>query len=287
MQVVCSVLTLFLVSCVGCAGAFHSTTVRRPSWEDSLVFHPQPFPESEDREEDLRFETARIAANDGVRLHGWFLAAEKPTAVVLYCHGNAGNIAGRRWVIRLFRDYLNCSILMFDYRGYGRSEGVPTEEGVLEDARAARRWLAERAAVPESEIVLVGTSLGGAVAVDLAAKDGARGLILGSTFTSLPDVASSYLLGLPTHWLMKNRLDSESKIADYRGPLLQTHGDADGVVPFKLGRRLFHAANEPKQFVAVPGAGHNDPPTREIFEALRQFLETLPKPKPIDVENSP
>jgi fermentation-respiration switch protein FrsA (DUF1100 family) len=266
---------LTLVACAGCVGG-SAATARRMSWEDALLYHPQPFTDADDREEDFQFETARIVSNDGLQLHGWFRAAERPTAVVLYCHGNAGNIASRRWVIRLFRDHLNCSVLIFDYRGYGKSEGVPSEAGLLADARAARRWLAERTGTAESEVVLVGTSLGGAVAVDLAANDGARGLILGNTFTSLPDVASSHLLGLPTRWLMKNRFDSEAKIAGYRGPLLQTHGDADGVVPFKLGRRLFNAANEPKELVVVPGGGHNDPPGRELVQALRRFLDSLP-----------
>jgi uncharacterized protein len=259
----------------GCTSV--SPTVRRQSFEDSVIFQPRPFTVDDERRDDHRFENALIATNDGLQLHGWYQEAEKPTAVVLYCHGNAGNISHRRWVLKLFREYLNSTILVFDYRGYGRSEGIPSEVGVLEDARAARRWLAKRAGVPESEIVLVGNSLGGAVAVDLAAKDGTRALVLENTFTSAPEVASSHLLGLPTRWLLKNRFDSENKIADYHGPLLQTHGDADSIIPIKLGRRLFRAAHEPKQFVVVPGGGHNDPPKREYVQALRRFLESLPQ----------
>lgn len=263
------------VCCFGCANV--SPTVRRTSLEDSVIFQPRPFTADDERPDDEGFENAQIETSDGVRLHGWFQEAEKPTAVVLYCHGNAGNISHRRWVLKLFREYLNTTVLVFDYRGYGRSEGVPSEAGVLEDARAARRWLAKRTGISESEIVLVGNSLGGAVAVDLAAKDDVRGLVLENTFTSLPDVASSYLLGFPVRWLMNNRLDSETKIGRYHGPLLQTHGDADKVVSIKLGRRLFAAANEPKEFVEVPKGGHNDPPKREYVQALRKFLESLPK----------
>jgi len=263
--------------CFGCASV--APTSRKLSFEDSVIFQPTPFTAADERPDDDRFENALIETKDGVRLHGWYQEAEKPTAVVLYCHGNAGNIAHRRWVLKLFREYLNATVLIFDYRGYGRSEGVPSELGILEDARAARRWLAERAAVSESEIVLVGNSLGGAVVVDLAAKDGARGLVLENTFTSLPDVASSHLLGLPSRWLMNNRLDSERKIEHYHGPLLQTHGDADKVVPIRLGRKLFAAANEPKEFVEVPGGRHNDPPKRDYVQALRKFLESLPKPE--------
>jgi len=261
-----------LVSCAGCAGA----SIDRPmTLEERLIFHPRPFTKADERPRDAEFENATIETDDGCQLHGWYQGVERPTAVVLYCHGNAGNIASRRWVVRLIRE-LNCSVLVFDYRGYGKSNGVPSEAGILQDARAARRWLAHRAGVAEKDVVLVGTSLGGAVCVDLAANDGARALVLGSTFTSLPDVASSHLLGLPTRWMMNARLDSASKIAMYHGPLLQTHGDADGIVPFVLGKRLFDAANEPKQFVPLPGGGHNDPPTPELVKELRRFLNELP-----------
>jgi len=196
--------------------------------------------------------------------------------VVLYAGGNAETIAGNRWLLQLFRDKLGCSILIFDYRGYGQSEGTPSERGILADARAARHWLADRAGVAEADIVLVGHSLGGGVMVDLAARDGARALVLENTFSSLPDVASRHIKFLPVRLMMTTRLDSRSKIRDYRGPLLQTHGDADRVIPFDLGRRLFDGANEPKKFVAIPGGGHNDPPTREYLEALDQFLGSLP-----------
>jgi fermentation-respiration switch protein FrsA (DUF1100 family) len=114
--------------------------------------------------------------------------------------------------------------------------------------------------------------------VDLAARDGARGLVLENTFSSLPDAAASHFKLLPVRRLMTTRLDSAAKIRDYHGPLLQTHGDADRVIPFELGKRLFEAANEPKQFVAVPGGGHNDPPSREYLQALDRFLDDLQPP---------
>ncbi len=258
-------LVLALLSLGGCA-----------SLEESLIFHPRPFPDEDRKPEDAAFEDAWVETPDGVKLHGWYAEANEPRAVILYAHGNGGNIAHRRWVVRLFREYLKTSVLVFDYRGYGRSEGTPTEAGILVDARAARRWLAKRAGVRETDIVLVGNSLGGGVAVDLAAKDGARGLVLENTFSSLPDVAASHLKLLPVHWLMQTRLDSTAKIRNYKGPLLQTHGQADDIVPFALGQRLFQAANEPKQFVAIPAGGHNDPPTREYVDALEKFLVKLP-----------
>ncbi len=224
---------------------------------DALLFHPWRYPLG-DWADDPTIEDVWFGSPDGVRLNGWFAEARRPRAVVLYAEGNAGNITGRRWVIHLFRKRLGCSVLLFDYRGYGRSEGSPTIAGVLADARAARHWLAGRGRVAENEIVVVGNSLGGAVAVDLAARDGARGLVLENTFSSLADVAERHF-GRLTRLLVADRLDSASSIRDYPGPLLQTHGSADRVVPYESGRRLFEKAGGPKRFVRVPGGDHNDP----------------------------
>lgn len=245
------------------------------TFEESAIFHPSRYPEG-DWDSEPAYEDAWFTPADGARIHGWYAEAKNPRAVVLFAHGNAGNITHRRWVLELFRDRLGASVLAFDYRGYGRSEGAPNERGILADARAARAWLAKRAGVDERDIVVAGESLGGGVAVDLAAKDGARGLVLMNTFSSLPEVASSHFRLLPARLLMTTRLDSRSKIGDYRGPLLQTHGDADRVVPYALGRRLFDAANEPKRFIAVRGGDHNDPPSREFLGALDRFLDDLP-----------
>jgi fermentation-respiration switch protein FrsA (DUF1100 family) len=273
--VTCAAICLLaIIGQTGCTSLPGSSAFSGPTLEQAIVFQPRVYPEGHwspvpDTEE------AWFDSPDGTRLHGWFAESREPRAVVLYCHGNAGNVTHRRDVLTLFRDQLNCSILVFDYRGYGRSEGKPTEEGVLADARAARKWLAARAGVREVDIVLVGHSLGGGVAVDLAARDGARGLVLENTFTSLPDVAFAHIPVLPFRLLMHSRLDSLAKISHYRGPLLIKHGDADETVPYNLGKRLFAAANEPKRFISIPGGRHNDPPTPEYLTALRHFLDDL------------
>lgn len=259
----------------GC-GAMPRSNPSRPTLEESVIFQPRRYPEGKWNPTDVAFEDVWFEAPDRVRLNGWFVEAKNPRVVVLYAEGNAGNMTSRRWVLRLFQEKLGASVMIFDYRGYGRSEGTPSEAGVLADARAARRWLAVRTGVEEKDIVLVGNSLGGGVMVDLAARDGARGLVLENTFSSLPDVATHHLPHLPVRWIMSTHLDSASKIADYHGPLLQTHGDADQVVPYKLGKKLFDKANEPKQLVTVPNGQHNDLPTREYLEALDQFLAKLP-----------
>jgi uncharacterized protein len=143
---------------------------------------------------------------------------------------------------------------------------------VLADARAARAWLANRAGVPPQQIVLMGESLGGAVAVDLAA-DGARALIVENTFSSMPDVAAHHYPWAPVRLLMKTRFDSATKIRDYHGPLFQSHGDRDSIVPLEFAKRLFDAANEPKQFLLVQGGDHNDFRPPEYYDKLREFLE--------------
>jgi len=244
-------------------------------FENSLVYLPTRYPQGNWNPPGLWFEDAQFQATDGTQLHGWYVPHPEPRAVVLFAHGNGGNLSGRADVLRLFHNDLKVSVLIFDYRGYGKSEGKPYERGVLSDARAARAWLAKRTGVSEQDIVLFGRSLGGAVAVDMAAHDGARGLILESTFTSLPEVAAVHYPWLPTRWLMSNRFDSEAIIADYPGPLLQSHGTADTVVPFELGRRLFESAQGKKEFHEIPHGDHNELPGREYYLQLDAFLNKL------------
>ncbi len=267
---------LLLLAGGGCLSPSGEVTGPLTALERSLLFFPRPYPEGDWAPKDLVHEDAWFEAEDGTKLHGWFCPVAQPRAVLLYAHGNAGNVASCKWPLRLLQEKLGVSVLAFDYRGYGRSTGAPTEAGILADARAARRWLAGRTGVAETDIVLLGRSLGGAVAVDLAAHDGARGLILENTFTSMPEVAACKTSTFSVQRLMRVRLDSLAKIGAYHGPLLQTHGDADQTVPCELGRRLFAAANEPKRFLPVRGGGHNDPPSLEYYRALNEFLEALP-----------
>ncbi len=245
-------------------------------FEEKLIYFPLRYPAGEWQPAGLNFEDANFEAADGVKLHGWFVPCQGAKAVVLLAHGNAGNVTNRAELLRELHA-AKVATLVFDYRGYGRSDDrQPNEAGILQDARAARSWLAERTGLPEKHLVMMGESLGGGVAVDLAAKDGARGLVLINTFSSLPDVASQHYPFLPARLLMRNRLDSASKIGSFHGPLLQTHGDDDHTVPFWSGEKLFAAANEPKQFVRVAGGDHNDGVDGEFFAALSKFLNQLP-----------
>lgn len=243
--------------------------------ERALIFHPTGFPEGEWRPHGVVCEDAWFQASDGTRLHGWFIPHPRPRAIALFMHGNAGNIASRAESLRILNQRHGLAVMTFDYRGYGKSEGTPTEKGILQDARAARDWLARRCGVTPQSIILMGRSLGGGVAVDLAARDGARALVLASTFTSLPDVGAHHFPWLPTRLMMTHKLDSLAKIRDFRGPLLQSHGDADQVIPYEQGRRLFDAAPGPKRFVTIPGGGHNSPQTDEYRRELDLLLDSL------------
>jgi fermentation-respiration switch protein FrsA (DUF1100 family) len=245
------------------------------AFENALLYFPTRYP-SGDWTLASGVEDANFKAADGTNIHGWFYESPSPRAVVLFCHGNGGCIGNRSDMIDLFAA-LNVSTLMFDYRGYGRSEGSPNEAGVMSDGRAARSWLAKRCNIPENQIVLWGESLGGAVAVDLASS-GARGLILQGTFSTLADTASFHYPWLPVRTCMRSRFDSMSRIREYHGPLLQFHGDADTIVPYRLGRKLFDAANEPKTFVTLPGADHNVAFGAEGYEAVDKFLASLAIP---------
>ncbi len=261
---------------VGLAVGYLLVVLAMSIFEESLIFFPSVYPEGSWQPRGLEFEDAWFEADDATRLHGWFVPAKDPArAVVLFAHGNAGNLSDRADIVATYAHRLGASTLIFDYRGYGRSSGRPSESGVVADARAARRWLAERTGIAERDIVLVGESIGGAVMVDLAAADGARGLILENTFGSLPEVAAFHYPWLPIRLLMRSRFDSVAKIGTYHGPLLQFHGDADTIVPLNSARRLFDAANEPKRLLIISGGDHNDPRTDVYYAAVDHFLREL------------
>lgn len=246
--------------------------------ERSLIFFPTPHPAGYWHLRPAAAEDVSFTAADGTRLHGWFAAHEKPSAVILFAHGNAGNITHRADLFQRLHQDLNCTVLMFDYRGYGKSEGKPSESGVLQDGRAARDYLAQRAGVEPADLVLMGRSLGTAVAVDLAAREAARALVLYSAFPSMPDVAAHHYPWLPVRWLMRTRLDSINKIGRYHGPLLQAHAEEDEIIPASLGRQLFEAAPmQQKQWFTLSGSSHNDPIPDAFYVALQRFLADLPE----------
>jgi len=242
--------------------------------EDAFLFFPTRYPDGDWHPPRLAFEDAFFSAPAGPRLHGWFVPRDRPRGAVLFAHGNGANLSHRADLFRALHER-GLAVLAFDYRGYGRSEGSPSEAGVMADARAAQAWLSGRTGLRQEELILQGESLGGAAVVDLAAAGGARALVLENTFSCLLDVIAYHYHypWLPAKALVRSRFDSAAKIGRYHGPLLQVHGDADTIIPIELGRRLFAAANEPKRFVVVPGADHNHSRRPEFYAALDEFLD--------------
>ena len=243
--------------------------------ENTLLYPAPKFPEGDWDAAYLPHEDVNFTSADGTQLHGWLVEHPQPRAAVLYLHGNGDCVGYLGPYLQQLRDNHQLTIFAFDYRGYGKSAGSPGEQGILEDSHAAQLWLAERLKLQPADIVLMGRSLGGGVAVDLAANNGARGLVLQSTFTSLPDAAACLYPWAPVKWLMKNRYDSLSKIGRYPGSVLMSHGTTDELVPCNLGRKLYDAIPGPKQFFDLPG-GHNDEESPEYYQALDEFLGRLP-----------
>ncbi|MEK6565689.1 MAG: alpha/beta hydrolase, partial [Bacteroidota bacterium] len=234
-------------------------TVITMLFEDKFIFFPTAYPGG--MYEDARFirglKDSMIVAEDGVRIHTWFAPADSAVATLVMSHGNAGNISHRIEIIRRLQN-TGFHVLMFDYRGYGKSEGSPSEEGIYRDGRAAFDHAAMIPGVDPKKIFLWGTSLGGAVAVDVATQRPAAGLILESSFSSARDVARVAYPFLPIHLVLRTQLDSFEKIQRIRTPLLMMHGDRDSIIPIELGKKLFDVANEPKEFFVIAGADHND-----------------------------
>ncbi len=223
------------------------------------VFSPRRFP-SEDwhpEREGFPVEDRWFESTGGLKLHGWWRPHPRSEQCVLYCHGNSGSLAERVKVLRHLAE-LPVSLFAFDYRGYGRSEGRPSEPGLFEDVRAAFRYLVEVQGVAAGSIVLFGHSLGGAVAIDGALDLPAAGLVVEASFTDIRSMARVRFPIVPAHWLARNEFRSLSKIADIPMPKLFIHGTRDKTVPFAMGRQLFEASPDPKEFFAVERGGHSD-----------------------------
>lgn len=230
----------------------------------------------------LPIEPVTFTAEDGVRLSAWVIRGRSSEAPwLLVCHGNGGNISdpGRPQHYAGLRA-VGLNLLAFDYRGYGLSEGSPSERGLYRDVEAAYRYLRDSLGVPPERIILFGHSLGSAVAVELARRVPAAGLILDGALTSVTDRAQELYPVVPVRWLAASRYDSRAKIGELRLPKLFLHAERDEVIPIDHGRRLYAAAPEPKRFVALAG-GHNDAfdaDSAAYFGAIERFVVELGTP---------
>lgn len=244
--------------------------------QEKMVYYPQIGREirSTPDEHGLDYEPLTLLTPDGERLDAWFVPKERAQASVLILHGNAGNMSHRLETIAMFHR-LGYNVLIFDYRGYGRSTGQPSEAGLYRDAQTAWDYLVRQRGISPERIILFGESLGGAVAAWLAARGHAGALVLSSAFISVPELAADLYPWLPMKWLARLRYDTRAALAETTCPVLIAHSPDDEIVPFRHGQALFNAAAEPKVFLPLAG-GHND---GFIFmrpawvEALAEFLE--------------
>jgi fermentation-respiration switch protein FrsA (DUF1100 family) len=242
--------------------------------ENRLLYHPVRADKEWCQPPNPRVEDVSLEA-EGVTIHAWWCPPagwEPGHGAMLYCHGNAGNLSHRADAIADWQKQRGEAVLIFDYPGYGRSAGKPSEAGCYAAAEAAYDWLVENRHVPPQRLILLGRSLGGAVATHLAVERPHRALVLISPFTSIPDMAQEQFPWLPGRWLVRNRFDNLARIGDCRQPLFIAHGTDDGLVPFAQGEALFAAANEPKHLHPMTGAGHNAPLGSEFYRRLREFL---------------
>ena len=225
-------------------------------YQDQLVYFPERALTATPAQAGLAYEPVRFTSVDGVALSGWFIPVPKARATLLFCHGNAGNISHRLESIRQFHQ-LGLNVFIFDYRGYGESEGVPTEAGTYRDAEAARRYLVETRGLAPEHIVYFGRSLGAAIAAWLATQHPPRALIVESAFTSVPDFGAEIYPWLPVRLLARLRYPTQEYLRSVQAPVLVIHSRDDEIVSFRHAEKLYESANSPKELLEIRG-GHND-----------------------------
>jgi fermentation-respiration switch protein FrsA (DUF1100 family) len=251
----------------------------------TLLYHPHASkPAFGDTKLEVRRKTVCLQTADGLTLHAWYFTGERKGApAILFMHGNSANIGAAFSVPRFLID-AGYPVMMLEYRGYSGNPGTPTEAGLIDDARAAVAYLNDHG-VADSNVVLFGQSLGTGVAVRIAAEHQVRAIILRSPYTSIADVAAASFPFVPARFLVLDRFDSLALIGFNRAPLFVYHGDKDTLVPIELGRTLFSAAHQPKTWMTVQDAGHNDVQSLAAESAVLTFLSGLP-PAPQAIESA-
>ncbi len=244
--------------------------------EPSLVF-PAPDPQIGIWNADRFGATEQwVPSADGTKIHTWVLAHPNPRAVLIYCHGNAETLGTLGQELSAMRDRWKANVVAYDYRGYGKTGGIPKEKLILADAQAVGRWVRDHRPFASLPRIAFGRSLGGASAVEMAADGSADGLLLDRTFSSTVDVAAERYFLVPVRWIMQNQFKSIDRIGQFQGPLLQIHGDVDEVVPYRFGRRLHDASrSKPKEFATIPGLFHNDPLPDAMWDKAHGFIGTI------------
>lgn len=247
-------------------------------FEHSQVYHPSRELESAPAELRREFAEARFKAGDGIELHGWFFPADtnSPRADIafLICHGNGGNISHRLDLCAALLE-TGASVFLFDYRGYGQSRGRPGEEGTYRDAQAAHAWLRQKG-FPGERIIAFGESLGGGVVSELALRETLGGIVLQSTFTSIPDIGAELYPWLPVRWISTIKYDTRTKLPRIKVPVLVLHSRGDDLTGYHHAEKNFAVANEPKMLCELRGM-HNEAiwEQAEFREATEKFLKLV------------
>lgn len=243
-------------------------------FERANVYHPTRAFDARPEELGRPFEDVRFKTGDGLMLHGWFfppnVSSNRTGAVILFCHGNGGNISHRLPYYQLMLE-TGAAVFAFDYRGYGRSEGQPSEGGTYLDAQAALDWLVNRG-FPSTHVVVFGESLGGGVASELASRRPVGGLVLQSTFTSIPDVGAELFWWLPVRLLGSIEYNTHSRLPDIQAPVVVMHSREDGLIGFQHAEKNFAAANDPKWLVELQGDHNFSLTDRQAFRSGVQRL---------------
>lgn len=224
-------------------------------FQAKFVYYPYSRLGATPKDAGLAYEEVYLTTNDDVKIHGWFVPQVQPRATLLFLHGNGGNISHRLEKLAMYHQ-LGLAVFIIDYRGYGLSEGRPSEAGTYLDAEAGWHYLAKNKSIPGNNIIIYGESLGGAVAAWLATQHQAGALILESSFTSVMDMGRHYYPYLPIRWISRIKYPTLNRIKQVRVPLLIIHSPADDIVPYAQGKKLFEAAHEPKSFLEIRG-DHN------------------------------
>ena len=242
--------------------------------QSRFVYYPTSQIVGTPNEIGLSYEDVTFSTKDGVKMSGWFVPANDDGAsVVLFFHGNGGNISSRGEMLQLL-NMAGASTFIVDYRGYGKSEGSPSEQGTYLDAEAAWRYLTEDRKIAPDQIVIYGRSLGGAIAANLAKDVSPRGLVLDSAFISAADMAADHYWIFPVRLMIRFKYDTLEYLGRVKCPVLFIHSRDDDLVPFKHGQQLYDSAGEPKDFIELEG-GHNDSrgsQWRQIEPPLKKFL---------------
>lgn len=250
--------------------------------EQKSLYYPDKTINETPRDINVKYEDVYFQTEDGEKINGWFIPGSLKTTI-LFCHGNAGNMSHRLHRVKFFHD-MGFNVLLFDYRGYGKSTGKPSEKGLYKDTIAAYDYLREEKGIEDVDIIAYGKSLGGAMAADLCLNRKVKTLVIESTFSSVTDCAKEIYPFLPASLIVTQKYDTESKIGEINIPKLILHGRNDEIINFKHAEVIYNAANEPKEFIAFWG-GHNDDVYVTSNDYKIKFKEFLDERFPVHVNS--